>query len=197
MKQLFKEHSYTIFRLVGFQLVSCLLGFITASASAAMSANWVFPASSVFCIAFYLTIIAVICYEYGQKDGIRIEAGKIEKKLYKFFLLGLIANSFNLLLGIIAVIGRLIIGAPLSGMLGDMYSPAWLASLQEVAATVARALHAMYLGVIQTVSDRNVVLLVLVPIPAILTAGISYLVGIRYKDGFKNKSNGTKTDRYS
>jgi len=197
MKQLFKEHSYTVVRLFGFQLVSALLGFITASATSAMSVSWAFPASSVFCIAFYLMIIAVICYEYGQKDGIRIEAGKIQKSPYKFFLLGLIANSLNLLLGLVAVIGRLCIGAPFSGMLVDTYSPAWIATLQEVCALIARPLQAMYLGVIQTISDRNVLLLLIIPFPAILTAGISYLVGIRYKDGFKNGAKGTKTDRYS
>lgn len=197
MKQFMKEHSYTIFRLVGFQLVSCLLGFITASATSGMSAKWLFPASSLFCVAFYLAIVAVICYEYGQKDGIRIEAGKIKKKPYQFFVLGLIANAGNLLLGIVAVIGRLAIGAPLSGMLTDSYSPAWLASVQEIAATIARAVQAMYLGLVQTVSDRNVLLLVVIPIPAILTAGISYLVGIRCKDGFKKGIKGTKTDRYS
>ena len=197
MKQLFKEHSYTVFRLVGFQLVSALLGFITASATSSMSAAWAFPASSVFCIAFYLTVIAVICYEYGQKDGIRIESGKIGKCPYKFFLIGLVANSVNLLLGLVAVIGRICIGAPFSGMLVDSYSPAWIATLQEVAALIARPIQAMYLGVIQTVSDRNVLLLLVIPIPAILTAGVAYLVGVRYKDGFKNQTKGTKTDRYS
>ncbi len=197
MKKFLKEHSYTIVRLVGFQLVSALLGFITASATSAMSADWAFPASSVFCIAFYLMIIAVICYEYGQKDGIRIEAGKMQKNPYKFFLLGLIANSLNFILGAVAVIGRLIISAPLSGVLADSYSPAWLASLQEICAVIARAIQSMYLGLIQTISAYNVVLLLIIPIPAVLTAGIAYLVGIRYKDGFKTGTKGTKTDRYS
>ena len=197
MKRLFKEHSYTIFRLIGFQLVSALLGFITASATAAMSVSWALPASSVFCIGFYLTIIAVICYEYGQKDGIRIESGKMKKNPYKFFILGFVANAFNLLLGLVAVIGRLCIGAPLSGILADSYSPAWVATLQEVCALIARAIQAMYLGLVQAISAHSVLLLVVIPFPAILTAGGAYLLGIRYKDGFKNRVNGTKIDRYS
>ena len=41
-------------------------------------------------------------------------------------------------------------------------------------------------------------MLVIIPLPAILTAGISYLVGIRFKDGmFQKKEKENKTERYS
>ena len=103
----------------------------------------------------------------------------------------------NFLLGFVAVIGRLIIKAPLSGEIVGDFSPAWLASLQEIAAMIARVVQAMYLGVIQAISDRSVIMLLIVPIPAIVAAGVSYLVGIRYKDGFKTKTNTPKTNRYS
>lgn len=198
MKQFFKEHSYTIVRLLVFQLAADILGFITSSAAQWMTAAWVFPAVSIFCTLFYLFVIAAVCYEYGQKDGIRIESGKIKLQPLKFFLIGLIANSLNLLLGIVTVFGRLIIGAPMSGMLEGEFSPVWLANLQEITATIARFLQTMYLGIVQTVSDRNVIMLVIIPLPAILTAGISYLVGIRFKDGmFQKKEKENKTERYS
>lgn len=198
MKQFFKDHSYTIVRLIVFQLAADILGFITSTAASSMSASWVLPASSAFCVFFYLFIVAAICYEYGQKDGIRIESGKIKKQPWKFFVIGLLANSLNLLLGIIAFVGRLIIGAPLQGFLTESYSPVWIANLQEIAAAIARVLQVMYLGLMQTIADRSVVLLLIIPIPAILTAGISYLVGIEFKDGFKNRTpKENKTDRYS
>lgn len=198
MKKFFKEHSYTIVRLLVFQLAADILGFITSSAAQGMSASWVFPAVSVFCTAFYLFTIGAVCFEYGQKDGIRIASGKIKKQPWKFFLIGLIANSLNLLLALITVIGRLIIKAPMYGMLEGSYSPAWVASLQEITASIARFLQTMYLGIVQSISDRNVILLLLIPIPAIITAGGTYLLGIRFKDGLKKgETKESKTDRYS
>ncbi len=198
MKQFFKDNSYTVVRFLIFQIGADILGFITSFATVRMEAKWVFPASSIFCVFFYLFIIATICYENGQKDGIRIEAGKIKKQPWKYFVIALIANSINLLLAAIALVGRLIISAPLSGQLEGVYSPAWLASLQESCAVIARFLQCMYLGIIQSISEGSVIMLLIIPFPAIITAGIAYLVGIRYKDGFKkpnDKDSGTK--RYS
>ena len=198
MKQAIKDHSYTVVRLIVFQLAADILGYITSSAAGMMSASWVLPVSSVFCVCFYLFLVAAVCYEYGQKDGIRIESGKMQKKPWKFFVIGFFANSLNLLLAVFAVIGRVITNAPMSGFLTETYSPAWASTLSEVSAFLARALQTMYIGLMQSISDRNVILLLFIPIPAILTAGISYLVGIEFKDGFKNGSTKeNKTDRYS
>ena len=196
MKQFLKDNSYTVVRMMVFQLGADILGLITAFATGSMSAAWVFPFSSVFCVCFYLVVIASVGYESGQKDGIRIESGKIKKQPWKFFVISLLANALNLILALVAFVCRLAIGAPMSGALDESFAASSLANVQEVCATIARFLQAMYLGIVQSISDRSVILLLLIPFPAILTAGISYLVGIRFKDGFKGaKLN--KTDRYS
>jgi len=196
MKQFFKDNSYNIVRLMVFQLGIDILGLITAFATGSMSAKWVFPFSSVFCTLFYLVLIANAGYEAGQKDGLRIDAGKIKKQPWKYFAIGLCANALNLVLALTALVCRLIIKAPLSGALDESYATSTLANVQEVCATVARFLQTMYLGIVQSISDRSVILLCLIPIPAIVTSGISYLVGIRFKDGFK-RSSPNKTDRYT
>lgn len=196
MKQFFKDNSYTIVRLMVFQLGADILGLITAFATGSMSAAWVFPFSSVFCVCFYLFVIATVCYENGQKDAYRIDAGKIQKQPYKYFLIAFLANVPNLLLALIAFVCRLILDLPMSGQIDESYASSFLANLQEVCVTIARFLQAMYLGIVQSISDRSVILLLIIPIPAIVTAGVSYLVGIRFKDGFK-QAKANKTDRYS
>ena len=199
MKTFWKENSYKIVRLIVFQLGIGVLGIITSFATAGLEMKWVYPASSVFCIVFYLFLVFNMCYEDGQKDGIRIESGKIKRDPLKYFVIGFIANSLNLLLGVLALVFRLVIRAPLNGLLSpEDYSPAWAYSLQETFAVIARILHTMYLGVIQAISDRSVLLLVVIPFPAIIVAGGAYLLGIRFKDGFfPKKQAGNQTQRYS
>ncbi len=202
MKKFFKENSYLIVKLIVFQLGLMIMGLVTAFATGGSTnkAGWLFPASSVFCILFYLYLVFTVGYENGQKDGIRIEAGRISPRPMRFFLVGLAANSLNLLLGILAVIFRLIMGVSLTGELDPeiLYSPAWARSGYGVCNLIARFIQAMYTGVIQTLSPGNSILVALLPLPAILVAGISYLFGVKFKDGFfrkGGKDSGTK--RYS
>lgn len=202
MKKFFKENSYFIVKLIVFQLGLMIMGLVTAFATggATNKAGWLFPASSVFCILFYLYLVFTVGYENGQKDGIRIEAGKISPRPMRFFLVGLAANAVNLILGILAVIFRLVIGVPLTEALSAdvVYSPAWAKSGYEVCNLIARFIQAMYTGVIQTLSPGNSVLVALLPLPAILVAGISYLLGVKFKDGlFKKGGESSGTKRYS
>lgn len=191
MKKFFKENSYLIVKLVVFQLGIMIMGIITGFATVNMKAAWVYPASSAFCVAFYLFLIGTIGYENGQKDGIRIEAGKIEMKPMKYFLIGLVANSVNILLGLLTVFFRLMLNAPFFGDLqaGVIYTPDWARGGYAICNLLARGIQSMYLGITQTLSFENPIFLLIIPIPAILVFGFSYHVGVRFKDGFGNKKN--------
>lgn len=189
MKKFFKENSYLIVKLVVFQLGIMIMGIITGFATVNMEASWVYPASSMFCVAFYLFLICTIGYENGQKDGIRIEAGKIELQPAKYFLIALVANSLNILLGILTVFFRAMLNVPFFGDLkaGVIYTPDWARGGYAICNLLARGLQSMYLGITQTLSFENPLHLLIIPIPAILAFGISYHVGVKYKDGFGNK----------
>ena len=189
MKKFLKENSYTIVRLIVFQIGSGILGIITSFATSSLEAKWVFPASSVFCIAFYLFLVFNMSYEDGQKDGIRIEAGRMKKNPYKYFIIGLLANSVNLLVGFMA----------LAFCLVGMSSPTeTILSLEQTFAAISRFLHTMYLGIVQSLFGMSTVPLAFVPIPTVIAAGVGYLMGIRYKDGFLLKrQDKNNTKRYS
>lgn len=195
MKKFFKENSYLIVKLLVYQLGIMIMGIITGFATVSMKAAWVYPASSVFCVLFYLFLICTAGYENGQKDGIRIEAGKIRYNPWRFFLIGLVANSLNFVLGLLTVFFRLMMNAPFLGQLepGVIYSPEWAASGYSICNLIARGIQSMYLGITQSISFENTLFLLLIPIPAILAAGFSYMVGVRCKDGFfKKKDDGKK-----
>ena len=190
MKKFFKENSYLIVKLVVFQLGIMIMGIITGFATVNMKATWVYPASSVFCVVFYLFLICTIGYENGQKDGIRIEAGKMKLNPARYFLIGLVANSLNILLGLLTVFFRLMIdNAPFFGRLqaGVIYYPDWARGGYVICNMIARGIQSMYLGITQTISFENTLFLLVIPIPAILAIGFSYLVGVRFKDGFRKK----------
>ena len=192
MKKFFKENSYLIVRLVVFQLGIMIMGIITGFATVNMDASWVYPASSVFCVTFYLFLICTIGYENGQKDGIRIETGKMKLNPMRYFLIGLVANSLNILLGILTVFFRLMMeDAPFFGRLqaGVVYYPDWARGGYAICNMIARGIQSMYLGITQTLSFENSIFLLVIPIPAILAIGISYLVGVKYKDGFLKKND--------
>lgn len=203
MKKFLKENSYFIVKFVVYQLGVMIMGLVTAMATVNVELTWLYPVSSLFCVAFYLFLIGLCGYETGQKDGIRIEAGKIRFNPMRFFLVGLCANALNLLLGFLSVLFRLILNAPMIGSLNPemIYTPEWAASAYSVCHAIALFIQSMYLGLIQTISFDNVWFLLVIPIPAILAAGISYLVGIRCKDGLfpkKDKNDKNKgTKRYS
>ena len=195
MKKFFKDNSYLIVKLVVFQLGIMIMGIITGFATVNMEATWVYPASSIFCVAFYLFLICTIGYENGQKDGIRIESGKMKLQPMRYFVVGLVANSLNILLGLLTVFFRLMINAPFFGRLqtGMIYTPGWARDGYVICNMIARGIQSMYLGITQTLSFENPIFLLIIPFPAILAFGISYHVGVKYKDGFKNqKEEGPK-----
>ncbi len=199
MKKFLRENSYLIVKLVVFQLGIMILGLVTAFATN-QSSTWLFVGASVFCIAFYLYLIHTVAYESGQKDGIRIEAGKAEKTPWKFFFVMLCANVLNIVLGVLALVFKLFItGASVTKpLVGGMLSPKWAVSGYEICNLIARFIQSMYIGVIQTISPNNAILVALLPIPAILVGAVSYNLGVKFKDGvIKRAPKETKTVRYS
>lgn len=193
MKRFFAENSYTMVKLFIFQLAISIMGFVTATATLKLGV-WSLL-SSVFCTVVYLCLIWTVGYMEGQKDGIRIEAGRLKPFPAKFFIISLISNSINIVAGLLAFIFRACSNAPLTYVVENAeYSPEWAVNGHEIANLIARLLQAMYLGIINYVGKNNVILLLIIPLPAIIVTGFSYIAGVKYKDGFikQNKPSSGK-----
>ena len=98
----FKENSYDILRLyinqIGITIFSLLLYFSVASIEDKTLGLRLKIAISVFAILFYFALLYTAAWDWGAKDKIRIDAGRLECKKYKGALMSLIANIPNFIL---------------------------------------------------------------------------------------------------
>lgn len=195
MKQFIKENIYQSVRMLVNQLAmtmfSMMLLFAVSTAAFKNEANdslnnILLIGVSVLSILFYLYLLYHMSYELGQKDGIRVQGGRMAYFKWKGFFIALIANIPNLLLGLFELVGKVLIeGDSLFADVSTMNpSPVWAANLYDVCHTVARFLQSMYAGIGKALFNGVGFFDLLIPLPAILVCTVSYQLGVRYCDGF-------------
>ncbi|MCD7776837.1 MAG: hypothetical protein LUH54_05660, partial [Firmicutes bacterium] len=111
VKDFIKENGHLIWRLILNQIGMTVFGLMMSMTGAAIDAAladgdgavsrtvnfW----ASVFSVVFYMFINYWAVKEEGQKDKIRVDAGRRKKNPYKGLLIALCASSLNILLAII------------------------------------------------------------------------------------------------
>ncbi len=175
-----KNNSYLIFRLMLNQFGMTVFGLMTSMAAAAVDTAlagggdvrrtcmiWV----SVFAILFHMYINYMALKEEGQKDKIRLDAGRAEYTPLRGLYIALCASAINLLLGVIIVITEFI---PLDAAIALCGSCKILSSI----------LQAMYWGLmlglsgVATIAELPCFWFILIPLPTILCGWISYRNGL-------------------
>ncbi len=189
-----KSNSYLIVRLMLNQFGMMMFGLMVSMAAAAVDVAlaggsgevgrtcmlW----SSVFSIVFYLFINYMALKEEGQKDHIRLSAGRIEYTPLRGLYIALCASMLNILLGIVIIVTG-ILGAE-SGLALE-----WAGGLCGSAKVIASILQAMYWGLmlgvsgVATIAELPVYWFLFIPIPTIVCGYISYYLGLRDKGIFK------------
>ena len=106
----FKENSYDVVRLYvnqfGITIFSLILYF---SASIVADEAWrmtIYLLISVFSTLFFYALIYYTAWEFGGKDRIRIDAGRMEYNRYKGLYLGLLAAAPNLVFSLLSILGK-------------------------------------------------------------------------------------------
>lgn len=192
----FKENSYDILRLyinqIGITIFSLLLYFSVASIKDETLGLRLKIAISIFAILFYFALLYTAAWDWGAKDKIRIDAGRLECKKYKGALMSLIANIPNFILAAGCVITMAVV------IKTD--SEAALAA-NQIFNLILRFSESMYLGVLQAIfafEENNVYLYnfyqsigyLIAPLLAILATHIGYIFGLKEIKLFKsNKVN--------
>ena len=198
MGKFIKENLNLITGIIAMQIGMTIFGLMLGMACA--NSPTLLLLSSILSIAFYLFLVYFKVYEQGQKDGIRIQAGRLNYMPMRGALVALCANALNILLAIPAIIGKACISnVPFFSMDEKLLAeaaPKWAANLFAVCSTVAELLQCMYQGLCKVVFDQNVLTLLLRPLPAILISALAYPLGVRFSGGFKSKKSQNKTDRY-
>ncbi|MCD7782316.1 MAG: hypothetical protein LUI15_00215 [Firmicutes bacterium] len=188
MKSFIKENGHLIWRLMLNQIGMTVFGLMMSMTGSAIdyalgegdgtvSRTWNFWAS-VFSVVFYMFINYWAIKEEGQKDKIRVDAGRRERRVYKGVLVALCATSLNILLAIIMNICEPL--ASTSGLgieiAGDIY---------VIAKWIAILIQGMYWGILLVASGASSIIAVpswmffLTPVLTLLVAHIAYVLGLR------------------
>ena len=195
-----KENSYDILRLyinqVGITIFSLVLYFSAAMIENKEMALTLKVVISVFAMLFYFALLYTAAWDWGAKDKIRIDAGRLVCKKGKGALMSLIANLINFVLAAICIIATLVFISN-----GSKSAE----SLNQIFNLILRLTNAMYIGVLQgalvKLIENDVLynLLQLVgffvcPMLAVLATHTGYIFGLKNKRifGFMKGNNANK-----
>ncbi len=184
----YKKNGYQVVRLCLYQFGMTLFGLVVAMATVASSDALVFW-TGVFSAFFYLYLIYSLVYELGQKEGIRIEAGRRKYKPLTGLWLSLSANALNILLGILTFIGKLVY---------DANGAEWAGQLYGTSNTIAKFIQGMYVAILREFFMDASYANLLTPIPGIIVCTVGYILGVKFCHGMgPKKEKKKKDDRYS
>ena len=190
MLEFIKKNAHFIWKLLLNQTGLTLFGLMTSMSAAAIDHTLAGEGNiqytcmiwaSVFAIIFYMFVDYSAIKEEGQKDKIRIDAGRLERDTWRGLKIVLIASVPNLLLGLLVNV---------FGLLGADPGPAigWAGAIAGTSKVIAIIIQAMYWGVligatgmisggIANIGDVPNFCYALIPLPAIICVTLAYIAG--------------------
>ncbi|MBR6808455.1 MAG: hypothetical protein IKM46_08790 [Clostridia bacterium] len=181
MLKYIKDNSKIITKLLLNQTGATILGFTISGFGVTRDSIFVF--TSLFAIAFYISLIYSAMWEEGGKERIRIDGGRAEMKPLRGLWVSLIANIPNMILALCIVVGTIF------GHENGPFSWTWAGSLNGICKAIAVFWEGMYTGLIRTYSPYNPIAYVLVIFPAVFVSTGAYYLGVNNKKllGFLRK----------
>lgn len=150
---------------VGMTIFGLMVIIATKMLSQKIGNDVIYHCAGVLSILMYVYLIYTAVWEKGSEDKIRIDSGKIkENKLYGLYV-SLLANSINLIMGIIIAVCAL------------LQNTAFFASLGNTCIIINSYINGMYLTVINLIKSPYTHLLI--TLPAIIVSTLSYISGIK------------------
>ena len=174
MKAFLREHSYHAVKMFLNQFATAIFGLVLALASSKAQNAVLRNVTSGFAILFYLFLLYTMTWEIGFRDKIPVEKGRKPYKPLTGLWISLLANSINFLLGI-------------SIMLGSLTDLSAFGKIGGVCASIAVLVEGMYTGVLANHVAPDTPLnsfwwvYLLLPIPAMLTCLVAYILGVKDK----------------
>ena len=194
MKKFLNDGLDTIIKMMVTQLGMTMFGImITMTAKAIpLSANGgkniLLLAASCASVIFYMFLLYIHIWDKGAKDKIKIDGGRMEKSNLKGLYLSLVANSINLLLGLIMCITYYFCDF-------SNNTPKFACQIFGIANDVARLIQGMYIGIINYIFPNAVstppFIFILITFPALIISMIGYSLGsanTKLTSIFKSKS---------
>lgn len=194
MIKILKENSYNIIRFfifqVGITIFSLMLYFSVSVVDDNMKPK-IQLAISIFSIFFYLFLIYTASWEYGAKDKIRIDGGRMTRTPMKGAIMLIAANLLNFVL---AFLCTLFMGIYLSGGPESLYTAFSIINM------ILRLVASMYVGVINTIFQNieggnlqfffESIGYLVIPLLSVLTAHVAYTLGLHDRKIFSKNNPG-------
>ena len=173
-------------KMVANQLGMTFFGLVVTMAAASSDNAAIVLGASVFAALFYMYLLYYLSREQGKTDKIRIDGGRATLDKFRLTRLSLLANSVNIGLALLAIIGKLIVAivsevpfaaAPAEGA---KIAPEFVASIYSVCDIIYKFAHSMYNGIIVYMNqgDNPIWLLVFI-FPSIAACTLGYLHGLK------------------
>ena len=170
MKAFFTRYSYTIVKLFLNQFAIALFGVGLAFACARAQNDTLLLITGIFSVLFYLFLQYAVMWEVGAKDGISATARGQSRGLWRGLVIGLLANSLNLLFAVFSIFRD--------------FAPAGsgLAKMGGAFRSIALMIEGMYQGILAMpfgglqLHDFAWVYFVIV-VPAVLVCSVAYIIG--------------------
>ncbi len=183
MKEFIRKNSELIVKLIVHQIGLTVFGFLLNSCASVSGNESLGIIFGIFSSAFYWFLIYILLWEIGTKDKIRIEAGRMERDIFKGAKISLVAAIPNLVLALLSTIGYLAIDRSIM-VDGNFTSPEWAANLYSIAQILGIFLNSMYTGIGEYFGITVMpYFLFLITLPAILVTGLGYYLGTKEKFG--------------
>lgn len=172
MKEFFKTRSYEMVRMFLNQFATAIFGLVLALAAGRAGSVALRNITSACAIVFYLFLLYSMTWELGFADRAAVVSGRKPAKPWTGVLMSVCANAINWLLAVFIMLGNLFSNVPFFSSLGGFAAPA------------AHILEGMYTGLLANSVGGNPLnsywwLYFLLPIPAIVISGLSYLLGLK------------------
>ncbi len=171
MKRFFVTHSYDMVKMFLNQFAIAIFGFSLVLAVGKTENDALRNIISVCAIVFYLFLLYIMTWDIGFKDRAAVVYGREKRNLYKGALIALCANIPNFIFAILIALAHI------------PNAPAFIHEVGGVCSFLALTMEGMYTGLLAitvggTPLNAMWFMYFLLPIPAILTCGISYGMGL-------------------
>ncbi len=169
MKAFFERYSYDSVRMVLNQVAMAIFGFGLAITAVTAESDTLLIVTSVGAIIFYIALTYGTAWKVGSRDKITVDRGMRKFTPLLGLLVSLLANSLNILLAILGMIGSL----------------AGIGGLEAIGENGALWIQGMYQGLLAyfTIGGETLNnfwwIYLLLPIPALLTSMIGYIAGVK------------------
>lgn len=198
----FKQNSYDIVRLFINQIGIAIFSLFVYTAFGAI---WFKDANnrstqellmligvSVFAMAFYFFLIYTATWDYGAKDKIKIDGGRMERDRFKGLKMAILANVPILVFALVAIIFRAVYMFTDMGGFG-LTSSIFHFLLQLTASMYDGVLQSIFNGLrVSADSPNNLYFLMqeigyfVMPVFSVISAHVGYSLGLREKKLFKS-----------